>query len=62
MIAPQACSIHVRQRRINGEVVYEARVHELPDLAEYANTADEAYALAVDAIETTAKVLAGQPR
>lgn len=58
MIDPHAYGIEVRRRSIDGEAVFEARVRELPDLAEYADTADEAYALAVDAVATTAKVLA----
>lgn len=58
MIDPHAYGIEVRRRSIDGEEVFEARVRELPDLAEYADTADEAYALAVDAIATTAKVIA----
>lgn len=62
MIDPHAYGIEVRRRRIDGEVVFEARVRELPDLAEYADAADEAYALAVDAIATTAKVLAERGR
>lgn len=62
MIDPHAYGIEVRRRRIDGDVVFEARVRELPDLAEYADTADEAYALAVDAIATTAKVLAERGR
>lgn len=58
MIDPRAYGIEVRRRHINGEDVFEARVRELPDLAEYADRADDAYALAVDAVATTAKVLA----
>lgn len=58
MTDPHAYGIEVRRRRIDDEVVFEARVRELPDLAEYADTADDAYALAVDAIATAAKVLA----
>ena len=62
MIDPHAYGIEVRRRTIDGEVVFEARVRELPDLAEYADTFDDAYALAVDAIETTAEVLAERGR
>lgn len=62
MIDPHAYGIEVRRRTIDGEVVFEARVRELPDLAEYADTFEEAYALAVDAVETTAKVLAERGR
>lgn len=62
MTDPHAYGIEVRRRTIDGEAVFEARVRELPDLAEYADTFDEAYALALDAIETTAKVLAERGR
>lgn len=58
MIDPHAYGIEVRRRVIDGESVFEARVRELPDLAEYADSAEDAYALAVDAIATTASVLA----
>jgi predicted HicB family RNase H-like nuclease len=63
MIDPHAFGIEIRHRVIDGETVFEARVRELPDLAEYADTADEAYELAVDAVSTTAAVLAehGKP-
>ena len=60
MIDPNAYGIEVRRRTIDGEAVFEARVRELPDVAEYADTADEARALALDTIATTAKVLAGK--
>lgn len=60
MSDPHAYGIEVRRRNIDGEAVFEARVRELPDLAEYADTFEEAYALAVDAVTTTAKVLAGR--
>lgn len=62
MIDPHAYGIEVRRRTIDGEAVFEARVRELPDLAEYADTADEAYALAIDSIETTTKLLAERGR
>lgn len=58
MIDPRAYGIEVRHRTIDGEAMFEARVRELPDLAEYADTAEEAYALALDAVTTTAEVLA----
>lgn len=62
MIDPQSYGIEVRRRRMDDEVVFEARVRELPDLTEYADTAEEAYALALDAIATTAAVLAERGR
>lgn len=37
---------------------YEARIRELPDLTEYADSAIEAYDLAIDAISTVAKIFA----
>lgn len=60
---PNAYGIEVRGRTIDGEAMFEARVRELPDLAEYADTAEEAYALALDAVAITAQVFAekGKP-
>lgn len=58
MFDPNAYGIEVRRRTIDGEAVFEARVRELPDVAEYADTAEEAYALALDTIAATAKMLA----
>lgn len=50
-------TITVQPVEIEGERCFEARVKELPDLVEYADTEEEAYALAVDAIETTAAIM-----
>ncbi|MCO6441612.1 MAG: toxin-antitoxin system HicB family antitoxin [Nitrococcus mobilis] len=58
----QAYNINVRRGEFEGEVLYEARVKELPDLVEYGETSHEAYELAVDAIETTAAALAKHGR
>lgn len=41
---------------------FEAKVRELPDVAEYADSFQEAYELAIDTIETTAQALAEQGR
>jgi predicted HicB family RNase H-like nuclease len=49
----QNYSISVRKGIFDGEECFEARVREFPDLVEYADSSDEAYALVVDAIETT---------
>jgi predicted RNase H-like HicB family nuclease len=57
-----AYNITVRRGEHEGEVLYEARVKELPDLVEYGETFDEAYELAIDAIETTASILAEKGR
>lgn len=58
MMDPHAYHITVRRSEFEGEVCFEARVKELPDLAEYGDTFKEAYALAIDTIETTAEVFA----
>ncbi|UYM17570.1 toxin-antitoxin system HicB family antitoxin [Endozoicomonas euniceicola] len=55
---PHSYNITVRRADFDGELFFEARVKELPDVAEYADTFDEAYALAIDTIETTAEVFA----
>lgn len=52
-----AYNITVRRATFEGEVCFEARVKELPDLIEYGDTAEEAYALAVDGIGTTAEIM-----
>lgn len=49
----QNYSITVRKGVFEGEECFEARVREFPDLTEYADSFDEAYDLAIDAIETT---------
>lgn len=55
-------TITVRKGEFDGETCFEATVRELPDVAEYGDTAEEAYALAVDTIETTHEALADQGR
>jgi predicted HicB family RNase H-like nuclease len=62
VIDPRAYTISVRRGEFEGEVCFEARVRELPDVAEYADTFEEAYALAIDTIETTADILAQKGR
>ena len=61
-IDAQAYSIVVRRAEFEGETLYEARVRELPDLVEYGETREEAYDLALDAIETTAAAFAERGR
>ena len=51
-----AYNISVRQAKFDREVLFEARVAELPDVVEYAETHAEAYDLALDSIATTAKI------
>ncbi|EAR6354593.1 hypothetical protein DJ252_20025 [Salmonella enterica subsp. enterica serovar Uzaramo] len=47
--------ISVKFEDIDGEKLYVARVDELPDVEEYADTYDMAYTLALDTIRTTQK-------
>jgi predicted RNase H-like HicB family nuclease len=59
---PNAYNITVRRAEIEGEVYFEARVRELPDVVEYAESPEEAYVLAVDTIGTTFEILKGKGR
>jgi predicted HicB family RNase H-like nuclease len=61
-IDPCAYNISIRRGTFEGEALFEARVKELPDLAEYGETYTEAYDLAVDAIETAALAYSEQGR
>ncbi|MDE0024445.1 MAG: toxin-antitoxin system HicB family antitoxin [Spirochaetaceae bacterium] len=58
-----AYNITVRECVFEGEPLFEARVKELPDVREYAESAQEAYDLAIDTIETAAGMFAetGRP-
>ena len=51
-----AYNITVRQANFDGETLFEARVAELPDVVEYAESYAEAYELALDSIDATAKI------
>lgn len=51
-------TITIRRAEFDGKTLYEAKVKELPDVAEYAESYEEAYALVLDSIETTAQVFA----
>ena len=62
MIAPERYNINLRRVSIDGEVLYEARVREFPDATEYAESAQEAYELALDTIEASLEVLQEQGR
>jgi predicted HicB family RNase H-like nuclease len=55
-------NISVRKGHFDGEVFYQAKVKELPDVAEYADSHEEAYLLAIDTIETTAEAFTEQGR
>lgn len=60
MIDASNYNITVRKGWFDGEQCFEARVAELPDVAEYADSFEEAYALAIDTIATTAEIFADQ--
>lgn len=53
-------TIEIRLGELEQETGYEAKVKEFPSLAEYAESYEEAYALAVDSIETLAEMYANQ--
>ena len=57
-IDPHAYNIVIRRDIFEGEMLFEARIKELPDVAEYGETHAEAYDLAIDTIETTAMIFA----
>ena len=61
-VDPHTYNISVRRGVFDGEDLFEARVKELPDVTEYAETYQEAYELAVDTIETAAAAFAEQGR
>lgn len=49
-------AISVKKITDDGVDYYEAKVRELPDVAEYGDSVAEVYALAIDTIEVTAEV------
>lgn len=55
-------TIEIRLGEFEEETCYEAKVKELPSLAEYADSYEEAYALALDSIETLAEMYADTGR
>jgi len=55
-------TITIRKGCFDGEICFEAHVAELPDVAEYADSYEEAYTLAIDTIEVTAELFVEQGR
>ena len=53
----QDYGITIRRVIEEGEACFEARVRELPDVVEYADSHEEVYELAIDTIETTEATL-----
>jgi predicted HicB family RNase H-like nuclease len=62
MFDPHRYTITIRQADFDNQMLYEAKVRELPDIAEYAETHEQAYDLALDAITATAEAFAEQGR
>src|SRR5690606_13558648 len=60
MIDASNYSIQIKKVEIEGEVFYQAKIREFPYLDEYADTAEEAYTLALDAIEASIAALREQ--
>lgn len=55
-------TVSVRLETIEGENYFVGRVAELPDVEEYADTAEEAMVLALDTVRTTQRVFAEEGR
>lgn len=55
-------NITIRHVTVDGQDMFEARIQELPDVAEFAETAAETYDLAIDTIETLAEIHAERGR
>ena len=55
-------TISVRRENIEGENLYVARVEELPDVEEYADTFEMARQLALETVTTTQEIFANQGR
>ena len=55
-VNPHAYTITVRGIDFDGVSHFEARVKELPDVREYGASHGEAYELAIDTIETAARM------
>ena len=62
LMNPYLYNVTLRQVEFDGEALFEARVKELPDVRDYAASAEEAYDLAIDTIETSAAVFAEEGR
>ena len=52
-----AYGVTIRRDTFEGETLFQARVREFPDLVTYGDSFEEAHALMIDAIETTAEAL-----
>lgn len=62
IVKPEDYTITIQSVVVDGEHYYEARVGELADIHEYADTPQEAYALALDTVETALEMYAEQGR
>ncbi|MCP6429224.1 hypothetical protein NL523_28315, partial [Klebsiella pneumoniae] len=62
MYKAEEYTVSVRLETIEGENYFVGRVAELPDVEEYADTAEEAMVLALDTVRTTQRVFAEEGR
>jgi len=58
MFEPHEYGITVKKVVIDSKRFFEAKVKELPYVAEYADTFEEAYQLAIDTIQTSMEMFA----
>lgn len=59
---PMGYIVTLSRGQLEGATVFHAQVRELPDVVEFAETAEAAFALAIDAIRTTAEMFAERGR
>ncbi len=62
MIDPHSYNISIRRGEFGEETCFEARIKEFSDLTEYGDSFQEAYDLAIEAIESTAEIFADKGR
>ena len=62
MMSPSAYTILITEGMHEGEFCFKSSIKELPDVAEFGDSYSEVYELAIDAIETTAEIMASKGR
>jgi predicted RNase H-like HicB family nuclease len=62
MFAPHEYTSTVKKVLLDGDTLFEATVTELPEVAEYGDTFEEVYTLAIDTIQTAMEIFAQQGR
>ena len=56
MFDPYNYTITIRKGNFGGEICFNATILEFPDVAEYGDSFEEVYLLAVDTIKTTKEI------